>query len=365
MGQHQPETTDSVHHMIDRLKRFMPWIKYVVMVLVVGFLILATRSAYDSWMQQKDVIEIQIQSLESSLASQTDPDIRDRLGLQLDLLRQQVPTLSNLHIGRLCWAGLFYAAGLFPAGMVLHTNCGLFGQRPKMATAIAAQLIGHLGKYVPGKAMVLVLRAGVLRRDGVSIKSASASIFAETFLMMAVGATIAGIITLVIPAPRWIFVASACMAVGTAIPTTLPIMRRLIEYLRRKEQMDAVTIGWKWSLTTWAWSLCSWILIGISFAFVVAAIPSNAPMPDLIQLFAISTAAISLGMVIGFASLIPGGAGVRELVLTTILGVAFDPPHGILAAIAARLVFVLAEMILGGLSWAWIQWSDRSRAVAA
>lgn len=351
--------------MIDTLKRFMPWIKLVVTVVVVGFLFLAASSAYDSWMQQKGVIESQIKSLQLSRASQADPGVKDQLGLELDRLRQQVPTLSNLRFDRLCLAGLFYAAGLLPAGVVLHTNCGLFGQRPKLATAMAAQLIGHLGKYVPGKAMVIVLRAGVLQRDGVSIKSASASIFAETFLVMAVGATIAGIITLAIPVPRWIVIASGCMAVGAAIPTTLPVMRRLIDFIRRKEGLDPVPVGLKWSLSTWAWSVCSWILIGISFALILAAIPSLVPMPGFLQLFAISTAAISLAMVIGFASLIPGGAGVRELVLTTILGVSFDPAHGILAAIAARLVFVVTEMVLGGLSWAWIQWSDGSRVVAA
>ena len=64
-------------------------------------------------------------------------------------------------------------------------------------------------------------------------------------------------------------------------------------------------------------------------------------------LFAVSTAAIGLALVAGFASLLPGGAGVRELVLVTILGISVDSADALLTAIAARLVFIFCRSDFG------------------
>ena len=105
----------------------------------------------------------------------------------------------------------------------------------------------------------------------------------------------------------------------------------------------------------WICSLASWLLIGASFTAITYAIPSGTPMPPLATGYAVSTAAISLAMVIGFASLLPGGAGIRELVLTTVLGVSLGPAHGLIAALTARLVFLVVEAVWGSFAWLWLR----------
>ena len=60
-------------------------------------------------------------------------------------------------------------------------------------------------------------------------------------------------------------------------------------------------------------------------------------------------------MVIGFASLLPGGAGIRELVVTTVLAVALGATHAILAAIAARILFVVVEGCVALSSTLWLK----------
>ena len=50
---------------------------------------------------------------------------------------------------------------------------------------------GNLGKYVPGKAMVVLLRTGGLRRFCCPAHVAIMSIFIETLLSMAVAASLA------------------------------------------------------------------------------------------------------------------------------------------------------------------------------
>ena len=73
----------------------------------------------------------------------------------------------------------------------------------------------------------------------------------------------------------------------------------------------------------------------------------------------VCTAAISLAVVIGFASLLPGGAGVRELVVTTVLSVVIGPSHAILAAIAARIMFAVCEAFVALCCWIWLRGSLR------
>ncbi len=69
------------------------------------------------------------------------------------------------------------------------------------------------------------------------------------------------------------------------------------------------------------------------------------------ELYLVCTAAISLAVVIGFASLLPGGAGIRELVVTTVLAVSIGTTHAILAAIAARLLFATVESLVASFCW--------------
>ncbi len=106
-------------------------------------------------------------------------------------------------VGRQSWrlnpwwlvlSGLFYLAGLFPSGWFWHRLICSLGGQPTLGQTLRSYYIGHLGKYVPGKAMVIVLRAGLLRGQQVDVVLASATIFLETLTSMAVGALLAAVI---------------------------------------------------------------------------------------------------------------------------------------------------------------------------
>jgi len=53
---------------------------------------------------------------------------------------------------------------------------------------------GTWEKYVPGKALVVILRAGLIRSRRVNAVVAAISVFYETLTMMAVGSFLAGAI---------------------------------------------------------------------------------------------------------------------------------------------------------------------------
>ena len=84
-------------------------------------------------------------------------------------------------------AGGLYLLGTLLCGIFWHRTLRALGQDVSLPQALRAYYIGHLGKYVPGKAMVVILRAGLVRGQGVDTALAAASVFFETLTMMAVG----------------------------------------------------------------------------------------------------------------------------------------------------------------------------------
>ena len=65
----------------------------------------------------------------------------------------------------------------------------------------------------------------------------------------------------------------------------------------------------------------------------------------------LTLACVSLATVAGFVSLLPGGIGVRELVLIPLLGPTIGPANAIIAAIVIRLVWLASELLGAGGFW--------------
>ena len=86
-------------------------------------------------------------------------------------------------------------------------------------------------------------------------------------------------------------------------------------------------------------------MIGASFAWLVESVPGGRTEFSGFVVYAASVAAIALAMVVGFASLLPGGAGVRELTLAVVLAPVIGSSRALLAAILARLLFIGVELL--------------------
>ena len=346
------------------LKRYKPLFlrvaKWVIAVLVLGGLWIASRSAVTQWREEKAKVQQQIAAIDSELDSATQAESAALL-VRREALVASLPNWSSIRWHYVLAAALLYGLGLVPSGFLLRRALVSLGQRPRVGTVLAAQLMGHIGKYVPGKAMVIVIRAGVLARDGVKPVQATMSVFLETFLMMAVGGAVAGIVVLWLPVPTWISVMAGGIALVASLPT-FPLVLKVVakRLIKDFSEVADARIGWGLFVAGWAWSALSWLLIGASFTVLVAAIPGFSVMgadaaPGAVELYLVCTAAMSLAVVIGFASLLPGGAGIRELVVTTVLAVSIGATHAILAAIAARLLFAAVEGVVALCCWLWLR----------
>ena len=248
-------------------------------------------------------------------------------------------------------AGVLYLAGL--------TACGAFFSRilrdspspvPTFA-AVRAYLISHLGKYVPGKAMVVVMRVGLVVPAGARAATAALATFYETLAMMGAGALVAALGFLLGPRPvPWVPVllaaglASALLAAVN--PAVFPRAAGLVTLPFPGVGAGAMPrLSYRLLGEGVVLSGLGWVLLGLSQVAVVRAL-STAGVPA--GLWPLVIASVALATVAGFVvAVLPGGLGVREYVLMVTLDRALGTDRAVLAALVLRLTWVAAEVLAG------------------
>jgi len=260
-----------------------------------------------------------------------------------------------------------YLVGLLPMALYWRRALVVLGQRPGMLETARAYYVGHLGKYVPGKALVVILRAGMIRSQRVDTGLAAASVFFETLTMMAVGAALAAVMLAVFlrdgQGLLWLALGLGVLA---GVPTWPPVFRRLARWagvgrsdpaLRERLQR----IDFRLTLLGWLVMVVGWCFLALSMWAVLRAMGVQGV--SLADHWPVYLAAVTLAMVAGFLSLLPGGLGVRDLILAQIMipylkslpaaGSAVVAAYA--SAILLRLVWLAAELIISGVLYVGIR----------
>jgi len=266
-------------------------------------------------------------------------------------------------------SGVLYLAGLSAYGRfyerVLQASPGPIG----LAPALRAYVVSHLGKYVPGKAMVVVIRAGMVVPFGARAATAAIATFYETLVMMAAGGLIAaaGFATaagsdrarLVVPAlgpidlPIYRLAAVGGLGLGllfllVVLPSVFGRIAGLISLPIPGVGPDALPrLSGRLLVQGLLWSTAGWALLGLSQVAVVRSFdPEGASNLVVLGLVPVAIASVALATVAGFVvAVLPGGLGVREGVLMSALAPALGPDRAVVAALMLRLVWVAAELL--------------------
>jgi uncharacterized membrane protein YbhN (UPF0104 family) len=297
-----------------------------------------------------------------------------------------------IHIGWLLPAALLYLAGLSLCALYWRRLLGHLGQRPPLLATVRAYFIGQLGKYVPGKALALVLRAALLHRCGVSAGLAGMTAFYEVLTTMAAGALLAlalfVALGIAIPgSPSWTAVSSLWTALGTErsvwpvdgrliftvtlglsvliLAPILPVVfNRLADRLSlpfRDRAKPPPRFRASWLVEGLLLTGLTWPLFGIALALALQAVP-GAALPWDLPALAWLTAVMALSYVAGFAVLVsPGALGVREAFLALLLVPELagrqdlDPPVArgkvLLAVLLLRLAWTSVEVLVVFAFW--------------
>ena len=247
-------------------------------------------------------------------------------------------------------SGGLYLLGVLPCAIFWHRTLRALGQQVGFVKTVRAYYVGHLGKYVPGKAMVVVLRAGMIRGPGVDASLAVASVFYETLTMMSAGAMVAAAIVACRfhdhPLLLW---AAVAIMLAAGLPTQPPIFKRLarlagVGRVNPDTPVKLARLGYGTVILGWVLNAAGWAILGLSFWAALRGVGLAESNP--VGQFAVYVAAVSLATVAGFVSMLPGGAVVREAVLTELTAPCLGAGAALIGALLLRLVWLAAELLI-------------------
>ncbi|QDT17667.1 lysylphosphatidylglycerol synthase transmembrane domain-containing protein [Alienimonas californiensis] len=263
-------------------------------------------------------------------------------------------------------AALAYLVGWLPSVWVFRLLMQRAGQRIGFFDAARAYYCGHLGKYVPGKALALVIRGRLLVGRGGTFGVGVLAAGLETLISMGAGAAV-GVALLPwalagtdvgekldrFPAVGFLLnrplAAVAIVAVGTALalPVLAALFTRLAVKLAPPEARGVVRFSPGVLAVGLAACVVGWIGHGVSLWCCVRAVGGAAGVADLPACVGAAGLATAAGFAAVFA---PGGVGVREAILIETL----SPRPGVgatavAAAVLLRLVWLASELCAAAL----------------
>jgi glycosyltransferase 2 family protein len=267
----------------------------------------------------------------------------------------------NLRWPELCLAGLLYLSA--------HTIWGTFwwqllrsqGANVTWFQGVRAYFISQLGKYVPGKIWVIVMRVSLLN-GLVSRPVIAVTGIYETLTSMSSGAALGALLFPYLTGGKQI-IGGAWPLIGLAfVPIIAGLLNPLVNKLiNRKRDPNSPALPSP-SILLLAVGLLQaavgWCLLGLSFHLIVRGVvpePQELTLQTYLQELAVTTIMYVAGFVVLFA---PGGVGARELILqqamTPVLRIsAGDAAPGLAAvlAIVVRLVWTIVELACIACLW--------------
>ena len=267
----------------------------------------------------------------------------------------------RISIPWLCAAAVVYAAGWLPSVWFWRRLMRDLGSEVSFRDAARAYYCGHLGKYIPGKATVIVIRAALLKGRGASPAVAGVTATFETLAVMGTGAAVGAALAPAVLAPwfgdlsgvmlerPWLPLAALAIVVAVLLPllsriSTLLLARFGSKHFGSGERAPAVNTGVLFG--GFVAFVAGWWLQGLSLGFVLRSVSDTSF--DLTD-WPLWTAAAAFATSIGFAVLFaPGGVGVREGLLIEMLSAhpEIGGSRAVAAALLMRMVSLASEVAL-------------------
>ena len=342
------------------LKRAIKPLLIVIVILGIGQ---SVRLAYRDMRVAQARAYTRIVQLQQTL---TTASKEDAVAIEAEIakIEQTQRSVENIHWGIASWSIAFSFAALIPPAVYWWLTLRNFEHDVDFFSTLSIYSAGNLGKYVPGKAMVLVLRSGAMQQRGVQISTSIVSIFIETLSSLSVGGALGALSIASLDPPPWLMAAAMGAAVVALVPTIPPVFRRLLVVLTKYRHLRlpkklATAMSWRLVGGGWLLFILAWLLMGSSLWIICEAIRDSIAIDVIdgenfsissIKLWWICVAASCLGFVVGFLSMLPGGAGVREVVVTMLLAPAIGYAPALVAAVLYRVSNLIAELSMAGVA---------------
>ena len=274
------------------------------------------------------------------------------------------PELSNFSFPlRLQWilpAGLLYLGAHTIWASFWVTLLHSVGVDVPWSVGVRSYFVSQLGKYVPGKVWVIVIRVRMLGGAGRDRAAIGVTATYEALISMASGAFVSLLLLPLVGLNLDAYGSSAyiLIAVAAGIPLGAALLHRIIgRVIQKKLKSDSMRFP-VLRITLMIRGLfqasLGWLLLGLSLWMVFQGVRPEPGKLDF-QVFGRMTVINGCAYVLGFlAFFAPAGAGIRELVYQSFL--AKELEHTLLpkvaggvAAVASlilRLVWTFAELVM-------------------
>jgi len=250
-----------------------------------------------------------------------------------------------------------YACGQFCFALYWRRLLRATGIEAPPIQAIRAYLVGTLGKYVPGKALVIVVRAGMLPSgQGRRLVVAGVTIY-ETLTSMAAAGLIACIaLTLTKSTLVNNILGAVAIAVVLNFGVIPPVFARISRWVALPFGRDSSNLPYgDWYRCYWRstplW-ICEWLGAGLSLWATAAAFHLDVWSWGAVVYM---TGVAALGTAAGFIVLpVPAGIGVREFIIILLLEkwfaghVAGAHATAVAVSLMLRTVWTVGEMLIAG-----------------
>lgn len=299
----------------------------------------------------------------------------------LDLWQRDEFGELEFQVGWLVLAGIVYAAGWLPSVWFWRRLMLSTGGRVSYLDTARAYYCGHLGKYVPGKTLVLVIRAALMKDRGSRAGPAALTAAYETLLFIGVGSVLALAMSPLLFTEldsAWIlplrdlaelpvlpFLLTA-VVLAIAAPLLAPLLTHLALRITPGEILPSgpqVHIGGGLVAAGLASFVAGWAIHGLSLGLTLHSL-ADAPFD--LRNWPLWTGAASSATVVGFAAIFaPAGVGVREGVLIEALRIqpGIGEKHAVAAAVLLRAVSLVTEIALAAALYYMVR-SPNERAAA-
>ena len=256
-----------------------------------------------------------------------------------------------------CMAGVYLTSGL----VWLFLARGM-GDRTRLTPALGAYTFSQMGKYIPGKVALLLMRIERTTPLGMTPRVCTLSTLLENALYIVSGG-LAGMLAILAhakdlaaegPQYQWTLPLAAlavCLLLAACHPR---VFYGLVNVMLRKMKREPVAPDQQLRMTTLLVAvilfLPCWFFGGLSMWAAARLVVPDLPLYVSLSLMG----AFALSVIIGMISFLPGGLGTRDAVLALFLGWELRPLVGdksialaFIAVLAQRLAQIAAEIILG------------------
>jgi glycosyltransferase 2 family protein len=273
---------------------------------------------------------------------------------------------------------LFAVGGMLASVMAWKASLKDLEHDVPFVDAARINFVGSLGKYLPGSLWAYVMQMEFGRRAGLPRARALLA------SLVAVGlATTTGLVLGGLALPSLVSSTHATVTYGSSVRYTLyvlavlapislvcaipAVLTRLVQLFLRIVRRPALTQNLTWGgvLRVMGWALVAWVCFGVHLWLLANAQAAPGPV-GVFKLVGAFAVAMTVGL---FAVFAPSGLGVREAVLVAALLPLLGPTDGVGVALgialASRMLFIVADVVMAGLAALAGMRADRLRAAAA